>query len=591
MTAAEIREVTPAIETGPQRIAGRFRIHERIGSGRLGDIFSAIDEKYDSLGVGQHVAVQILPDIVVRNNTLFNRLKAGYEVLRSTAHPNIVPYRYIGRDAGFGYLVMELLEGASLRRLLGAVNTLPMEEVIPVIRGAGEGLRLLHAKDLVHGNLTADHVFVTDGLEVRLLDVVPLGTAEAIFRGAATSGISGRSTVGDDVFALACLAYEMLAGKHPFNHCTPAEAELAGREPDRIASLADGEWEALRRALTIDRAKRTPSVADFMRELGITGTERLQATDEAPPEHEHIVYPAAEESKPAYRPPPAIRGTAIARPLAAVDPDSPDDHHRYGRIRAHRRAGPRRAVLLGMLLAVLAAWTWYGQPDEQLVELIAFADESLDLRLTEPGGESFRELTAIPEPAVATVRVGTAEPPPATAPEAALAEPAAANAEVEPAAAPEDDPAGPPRPIDEAVALAPAPVGDDAAEAETIVAAAGASPEPLTAPPEPALEETIVSVSEGDGAARITPLDAGSGTPLVWWTSEHSARADDDFIAVPQQSLAGYSSTEVLHVPLVDDNLPESRESFFVNFGRHDAAQGRIERIATVRVDIVDDDY
>ena len=590
MTAAEVREVTPEFEAGPGRIANRYRIHARIGSGRLGDIFSAVDERYDALGVGQHVAVQVLPDVVFRNNTLFNRLKAGYESLRSTAHPNIVPYRHFGRDGRFGYLVMELLDGASLRRLLGAVDALPKDEVVPVIRGAGEGLRLLHARDLVHGNLTADNIFVTDGLEIRLLDVVPLAAAEAIFRGAATSASSGRSTVEDDVFALACLAYEMLAGKHPFNHCAPAEARLAGRAPDRIPALSDSEWAGLRRALSFDPAERTHSVADFMRDLGIRGTERLQATEEAPPEHEHIVYPAADEQPPAVRPPSTLRGTTLATPLRTRDAESPDDGPRGGGP-VHRGSGSLRPVLLATLLAAVAAWAWYGQPDEQLVELIAFVDESLDLGLASPGTAPVEFAASAPAVAAAPVEpaVAPAEPAPASGQEAEVGEPVATNSAAGRATSPGDDPAGPPLPIDDAVALAPAPAGDDSAPAEPVDATPTA--EPFPEPPDSILAESIVSVSEGDGAARITPRRNGDSTPLVWWTSEHTARADADFIAVPQQPLPDGAYDGALHIPLVNDDVPESRESFFVNFGRPDVAQGHIERIATVRVDIVDDDY
>ncbi|MBT8099632.1 MAG: hypothetical protein KJO82_07770, partial [Gammaproteobacteria bacterium] len=73
---------------------------------------------------------------------------------------------------------------------------------------------------------------------------------------------------------------------------------------------------------------------------------------------------------------------------------------------------------------------------------------------------------------------------------------------------------------------------------------------------------------------------------------EHSAIADSDFIPVNEQAVADVSTDEgsILHVPLVNDSLPELRESFFVNLGARDPRQGQIERIATVRVDIIDDD-
>ena len=113
MPAVEINNASAAIQPDQQLVAGRYRLQERIGSGRLGDIFSAIDQNYEALGVDQYVAIQIVSDIVARNNKLFNKLKTGYETLRAAAHPNIVSYQSFDRDGKFVYLGMELLDGAS----------------------------------------------------------------------------------------------------------------------------------------------------------------------------------------------------------------------------------------------------------------------------------------------------------------------------------------------------------------------------------------------------------------------------------------------------------------------------------------------
>ena len=302
MTTARLENDAHRSEEDRRLIAGRYRTLDRIGHGRLGEIFAATDDSFEEIGVEQQLAIQIVPENVVRNNKLFNQLNVGYSELRAGTHPNIVNYLHFGRDGKFGFLTMELLEGASLRQVLDDAETLPLDEVQPVIHGVGEALRFLHAKDILHGNLTTGSVFITDKLEVRLLDVLPVDPSEALVRGIATSDPFSRCTVEDDVFGLACLAYEMLSGKHPFNHNSPAEARLAGLEAERIDSLTDREWEALRLALSFDDEQRPSSVADFMREFDIRGTERLRPTVEQMATHESVEYPTVAESSSITRP-------------------------------------------------------------------------------------------------------------------------------------------------------------------------------------------------------------------------------------------------------------------------------------------------
>jgi len=569
MASAEFESTAPALEKDQHLIAGRYRTLHRIGSGRLGEIFATLDESYEEIGVEQHRAIQIIPESVVQVNKVFNRLDLGYRELRASPHPNLVDYMHFGRYGKFGFLVMELLDGASLRVVLDDAATLPLEEVKPVIRGAGEALRLLHAKGMVHGNLTARNVFITDDLEVRLLDVLPVDPAEALVRGIATSDPFSRCTVEDDVSGLACLAYEMLSGRHPFNFSSLSESRLAGLEAERIDSLSDSEWDALHLALSLDREKRTSSIAEFMREFGIDGKERLRPTFDQPATPAPVAYPAAEESRPTTQP------VVVEKPAAPVGPVSVIENRPAHARPVNKRSGPLRAVFLGMLLAGLIAWSYFGQPEKNVVNWIGYLDEKLELGLTQQDDAFIDIPTVDSSQPVATDRDSQVDQPAPAAPEAA-SEVAHANSEArqsEPEAASNDGMDANPEPADE-----------PSAETNT---------DSLKVAPKLIVTESIVSVSEGDGAARIvTQRNGNPDAPLIWWTREHTAIADDDFIPVEQRPMTQLpdEGSEILHVPLVDDSLPEQPESFFVTIGLHDAQQGQIERIATVRVDIIDDD-
>jgi hypothetical protein len=546
MTAPQAANSSGEPRSDQQVIAGRYRTRSRIGRGRLGVIFEAVDESNAGPDPDPGVAIQMIPANFIRDNRLFNKLDKGYASLREANHPNIVHYRELRRDGDFGYVVMDLLDGLSLRGVLDEAGTIPLGEVMAVVRGVGEALQLLHARDIAHGNITPASVFVTSNLEVRLLDVLPVESRDG---GLANYGPFGRCTAAQDLFDLACLAYEMLTGRHPFNDRKPAEAQAAGMEPERIPELSDNEWLALRRALSYDGKRLMPSISDFLREFGVTGTERLHRS----------------EQRPASPTPAAIIDTRKFKriPISELKP-------------VRKRPSPLRAVALSLLLAGLIGWTQFGQPEDQLVRIIGFADARLNLGIVD-------QARAIPDFSAPTA--------------VAAAIPADINttaAEVAPTRAEHADPEVPDR-IVEKSDLPPAahthPI-DDAAPEDVAMVASERS-EPATRAPEVIIEETVISVAENDGAARITPaLGRASSDPIVWWTSGHTASAEVDFISMERMMTADASGRDgaVLHIPLINDDLPEPRESFFVNFGLRDEQLGRIERVATVRVDILDDD-
>ena len=113
------------------------------------------------------------------------------------------------------------------------------------------------------------------------------------------------------------------------------------------------------------------------------------------------------------------------------------------------------------------------------------------------------------------------------------------------------------------------------------------------AAPGSTLIQSLVTVYERDGAARITfRRPTGVAVTLVWWTADHTAVGEQDYIPL-EQPVAAFASgdeAETLHIPLVNDGLPEPRETFYVYLGQQNPASGALEPIARVRVDINDDD-
>jgi len=604
MTTAEPNHEQQTDLTDRRLVAGRYRLLARVGRGRLGEIHEADDVNHSDLAVERRVAIQLLPNRVARDRGLFNKLKLGHTILRAAPHPNIVPILDFGYDGRFGYLVTDLLEGSSMRGILDDAAPLPLAEVIPVVRAIGDALQFLHAKSIVHGRLTAENVFVTEDLEVRLLDVVPLDSTMSILGGVASGDPFSRYDIADDIYGLACLAYEMLTGKHPFNYHSLSEARRTGLKPARIDSLPEKQWSALCHALTLNDEQRTPAIADFLREFGIEGTERLRPSEDAVANHEsssgHLVNEvptttpsgASSGSSPAARPvSPAAQTVPVARHEDALDLE-----------RSKGKLARRLpSLILVMILVGLGGWYFYGQPHDNVDWLIDYVDSFVEntsagkddggLPIDEsdisPAATGITESANVPSTPTITTRPEAENDTRAKMTSSNLAGEDTASTEVEANAIEEatTEPVDTPMTISETTA----PQSTDAAND----LASTADVDESQTDPQFTLMQSVVRVSEGDGSARIAnPLPANTEGQIFWWTADDTTVAENDYIPAEAPRLAFASGEEAgtLHVPLVDDSIPEPQETFYVYLGRHNPQLGRLETIARISVEIIDDD-
>jgi hypothetical protein len=250
---------------------------------------------------------------------------------------------------------------------------------------------------------------------------------------------------------------------------------------------------------------------------------------------------------------------------AVITGPVPSEEKRRAIVHARRKRASRiRSIFLLLVLTGLAAWYYYGQPRDDIATLAALVD-------------SFG-----------------APPPPTTASSpapAAVAEEPLAPAPALPAAM-DAMPDTQPRPEAEPLTASAGSEAVTEIDGET-VAVADSGNDRESSSPANTLIQSFVTVYERDGAARIAfrrPL--GTAGTVVWWTADDTAIADSDYIPLetPVVAFASGEEAETLHVPLINDGLPESRETFFVYLGQRDPASGQLQPIARVRVDINDDD-
>ena len=160
---------------------------------------------------------------------------------------------------------------------------MPPTQVSSILLALGEGLSYAHEQGIVHADFKPSNAFVTKEGAVKVLD---FGIARAVQSGAKVDDktlfdVSLLHAISpayaslemhngeppdprDDVYSLACVAYELMTGRHPFNRIDAAKARDAKLQPARVRGLPQTQWTALRRALAFERANRTGSVAEFI---------------------------------------------------------------------------------------------------------------------------------------------------------------------------------------------------------------------------------------------------------------------------------------------------------------------------------------
>ncbi|MDL2398836.1 serine/threonine-protein kinase [Rhizobium mayense] len=260
----------------------RFILDAEIGRGGMGIVYSAVDRRRLEAGAGApYVALKLLNDEFRNNSDALRVLEAEARKAQSLAHPNIATVYDFDRDRSEIFIVMELLTGRPLSRLLASTTgeAMPGGKIVSILKGICAGLAYAHQNGVVHSDLKPGNIFVGDDNGVKLLD---FGLATAGSSGGfdvqslnalTTSYASPEMFAGairdprDDIFALGCIAYQLLTGVHPFLMQPSNQVAAQKIEPEPIADLDPAAWAVIAGALCFEREGRIGSVEEFEKGL------------------------------------------------------------------------------------------------------------------------------------------------------------------------------------------------------------------------------------------------------------------------------------------------------------------------------------
>lgn len=271
-------------------IKSRFELMDLLGVGGMGAVYKATDRrKLEASDSDPYVAIKVLNDDFRNHPDAFVSLQREARKSQTLAHPNIVNVHDFDRDGEMVFMTMEYLEGAPLDVLLRekAGIGLPMDQALEVLKDISNALIYAHSHHIVHSDFKPGNIFVTNSKGAKVFDfgisraVNPAGNFisngenntvfDAGSLGALTPAyaslemLQGKDPApSDDVYALACVAYELFCGKHPFNK-VPADKALQKKlAPKRLKQLTRRQWSALEGALVLSRDKRTATVDEFV---------------------------------------------------------------------------------------------------------------------------------------------------------------------------------------------------------------------------------------------------------------------------------------------------------------------------------------
>jgi eukaryotic-like serine/threonine-protein kinase len=277
----------------------RYVIQERLGSDGRATVFKALDLYRSSLpDTQQYVALKAVDSSGDWSEQTIKELHRELYCGQMLSHRNIVNVFEIDRDADVIFFTMEFLDGELLIDLIERLRPAPMQrlQAWQLIRQLGAGLDHAHERGIVHGDLNPRKILITGDGELRILG---FGAAQSIPAYASCELLEGRAAdTRNDLYALACVCYELLGGVHPFAGRPATLARDFGVRAARPAGLTGRQWRTLQAGLSWHRAGRSLSVHAWTQKLtnGIaaklskTPLQELKAASAArPPLHSRAV--------------------------------------------------------------------------------------------------------------------------------------------------------------------------------------------------------------------------------------------------------------------------------------------------------------
>ena len=263
-------------------IGNRYEIIEKVGSGGMATVYKARDTI-----LNRYVAVKVLRDEFTTDEEFIKRFNTEAQSAARLTHPNIVSVFDVGQEYNIYYIVMELIQGKTLKQIISEEGALPWKWTVNIAIQICSALEMAHKNGIIHRDIKPHNIIIT---EDGIAKVTDFGIAKAVSNSTITAfgttigsvhyfspehARGGYTDAKSDIYSLGVVMYEMITGKVPFDADTPVSVALKHMQEEPIEPIQLNSTipvainKIILKAMKKDTSARYASATDMMKDLSM----------------------------------------------------------------------------------------------------------------------------------------------------------------------------------------------------------------------------------------------------------------------------------------------------------------------------------